>query len=150
MGHKVNTTSLSSDDIPRRHFRTAATLAVIIAVRYATASSPCAFTAPSLHNRKQSPSSLFATASIASAIIASVPPPGSKLYQLRYDANNHGQRRQSSTGKRGRTDLHYATHADSSSRDDTSNHLALQIDDRDLTISNDHVSNSTTSRNPSL
>ncbi|KAL3792977.1 hypothetical protein HJC23_010990 [Cyclotella cryptica] len=125
MGHRVST--IAPDDLrPSRRRRTAAAFAILIAVNYATASTTtCAFLTPSLHNQhKNAPScSLFATASIASAVIASVPPPGSKLYQLRYASNNNnGQRRPSSSssssrnnGKRGRTDLRYATHVDSSS-----------------------------------
>lgn len=151
MVHQVST--IAQDDLrPCRRRRTAASFAILIAVNYATASTTttttCAFLTPPSHEQvKQAPSSsLFATASIAGAVIASVPPPGSKLYQLRYAMNNNGQRRPSSSssssrnnGKRGRTDLRYATHVDSSSscpptssshlEGDANSHTALRGDE---------------------
>ncbi|KAL7508382.1 hypothetical protein ACHAXN_009173 [Cyclotella atomus] len=125
MGHQVST--ISNDEPPRRHIRTVAALAIIIALQYAAASSTqCAFASPSLQKKRQAHSSLFATASIASAIIASVPPPGSKLYQLRHDGRRPSP---TSSNGRSRTDLRYATHVDSSSscspsssQDDQTNH----------------------------
>ena len=129
MVHKIST--VSNDDAPRRHIRSVAGVAIIIAVQYATASSTqCAFLAPSLHKRK-TPSTLFATASIASAVLASVPPPGSKLYHIR---NAGGYPQSSPHSKRGRTDLRYATHVDSSlscrpfsPRDETGNNLQASL-----------------------
>ena len=156
MGHKVS--KISNDDLRHRHKHrqtvAVAALALVIAVQYVSASTTsCAFSTPS-SSRKKVPSSLFASASIASAVIASVPPPGSKLYQLR------GQRRSSSdvpssVGKRGRTDLRYATYADSSSSNpttsdsDMSNHMVQSTTELPLNLSStSSYVNSTRSEQP--
>ena len=154
MGHKVS--KISNDDPRHQHRRTmaVAVLALVVAVQYASASTNCAFSTPSALKKKV-PSSLFASASIASAVIASVPPPGSKLYQLR------GQRRSSSDvpsniGKRGRTDLRYATYADSSSSNsrtsdsDISNlDMVQSTNDLSVNLSNTSANvNSTQSEQP--